>query len=379
MRLTQTFVNRSNDPGRYGDGRGGFGLSLLVKPRAGGGFSKTFSQRLRVQGRVVSIGLGAHPLYTLAEVREMCIDNARVAVRGGDPRRQESKTPTFAEAVELVIAKESASWKGGANELGWRTTLRDYALPRLGGRRVDDIDTQDVHGVLKPIWSTKRPTARKVLRRVGAIMTWAVAQGYRTDDPTTAVKALLPANGHKTEHRPALHHGDLGAVLTTIRESSAWLGARLAVEFVALTATRSGEVRGARWNEIDLEAATWTIPASRTKTQQEHTVPLSTRAVEVLRQAQGLNASAGMVFPSARGVILSNMSLSRVWTASSPGGTVHGLRSSFRDWAAETGVDRALAESALGHVVGGVEGAYLRSSMIERRRPVMEAWAAHVG
>ena len=379
-RLSRSFVERVSAPGRYGDGRGGFGLSLLVKPRAGGGWSKTYSQRLRVQGRVVVIGLGPHPLQTLDKARGIAVDNARVAWEGGDPRRQVVKIPTFGEAAELVIAAHVESWKdNGKTEKDWRAILRDYVLPKLGNRRVDQLDTQEVGAVLSPIWNAKRPTAEKARRRISAIMAWAVAQGHRADNPCADLTAILGNGSHKTKHQEALPHAAVGAALATIRASDGWVGARDALEFLILTAARSGEVRGARWDEIDLDAATWAIPADHTKTGAEHVIPLSVRAVAVVTRAQGYADASGLVFPSATGREMAAVILRRVLDASKVKATVHGFRSSFRDWAAETGVDRQLAESALGHVVGGVEGAYLRSALVERRRPCMQAWADYVG
>ena len=218
------------------------------------------------------IGLGPHPLQTLDKARGIAVDNARVAWEGGDPRRQVVKIPTFGEAAELVIAAHVESWKdNGKTEKDWRAILRDYVLPKLGNRRVDQLDTQEVGAVLSPIWNAKRPTAEKARRRISAIMAWAVAQGHRADNPCADLTAILGNGSHKTKHQEALPHAAVGAALATIRASDGWVGARDALEFLILTAARSGEVRGARWDEIDLDAATWAIPADqRTKTGAEH-------------------------------------------------------------------------------------------------------------
>lgn len=201
-RLTNTFVKLVERPGRYGDARGGFGLSLLVKPRTKGGFTRAFSQRLRIYDKVYSIGLGAYPRVTLEEAREAALLNARTVDKGGDPRRPvKSRAPTFEQAAEQVIASMSTAWKdGGKTRKDWESKLQDYAYPLLRNRHVNLIDTAEVFEVLRPIWSTKRPSAEKVRRRIGAVMTWAVAQGYRTDNPVDAVKVLLPKGGAKTTH-----------------------------------------------------------------------------------------------------------------------------------------------------------------------------------
>ena len=273
------------------------------------------------------------------------------------------------------------NWKGKGNssEKSWRQTLRDYAFPRLGRKRVHEIKTGDVLACLVPIWNEKRVTASRVRHRIGAVMKWAVAKGYREDNPAgDAIAAALPRNNGRQKHHRALPHAEVAAALEEIRGSDAWQGVRLCLEFVVLTAARSGEARLARWDEIDLEAATWTVPEERMKAGREHRVPLSDRALAVLRQAQEIADSSGLVFPSLRGLALQSAPLSKLVRELGIKSTVHGFRSSFRDWAAETGVERAVAEAALAHTVGGVEGAYLRSDLFARRREVMQAWSDYL-
>ena len=191
-RLSRSFVERVSAPGRYGDGAAASGSRYWSSRELAAGWSKTYSQRLRVQGRVVVIGLGPHPLQTLDKARGIAVDNARVAWEGGDPRRQVVKIPTFGEAAELVIAAHVESWKdNGKTEKDWRAILRDYVLPKLGNRRVDQLDTQEVGAVLSPIWNAKRPTAEKARRRISAVMAWAVAQGHRADNPCADLTAIL--------------------------------------------------------------------------------------------------------------------------------------------------------------------------------------------
>ena len=358
--------------------RAGFGLSLLVKARAGEGFSKTFSQRLRVHGQPVYIGLGAYPLIRLSEAREIAIDNARMAAHGGDPRQPKVSTvPTFAELAEVVIEQGAASWATATTQ-DWRAAMARHIYPKLGARPVNQITAQDLLGVLEPINRATPTAAEKVRRYVATVVDRAVGLGHRSDNPAVAVRSLLPANGHKVQHQAAMPHADIGAALARLREMDAYTGAKDALEFLILTATRTGEVTGARWTEIDLDAATWTIPGSRTKTSSEHVAVLSRMAVAVLERAKQYIDATGLVFPSARGGQMHRPILTRVLSKIAKTATVHGFRSSFRDWCAETGVDRALAESALGHVTGGVEGAYLRSTLTERRRPVMQAWADYL-
>ena len=258
-RLSATFIKTVNRPGRYGDGRGGFGLSLLVKSTSSGRLSKTWSQRLRVNGEPCNIGLGAFPVVTLAEAREAALANRRAVAQGRDPRDRSGGVPTFAQALEKVIAVHEPNWRDGSRSADiWRSSLRDYAMPRLGRKLVDKITTADMLAVLVPIWSTKRETARRVRQRIGAVMQWAVAQGYREDNPAgDAIGAALPKTGSPKQHQRALPHPEVGEAVGKVRESKAWPSTKAAFEFLVLTAARSGEVRGARWEEISLEARTW--------------------------------------------------------------------------------------------------------------------------
>ncbi len=378
--LSATFVKTITVPGRYGDGRGGYGLSLLVKPTSTGRLSKTWSQRLRIAGRPCNIGLGAYPVVTLAEARKAALENRRAVARGRDPRT--GGMPTFAAAVDRVIAIHAASWRdSGRSEKQWRASLRDYAMPQLGRKPVDKITTADVLAVLVPIWSAKPETARRVRQRIGAVMRWAVAEGYRDDNPAgEAIGAALPKNGGRQEHRQALPYPEVGGTLAKVRASQAWPATKLALEFLTLTACRSGEVRGARWEEINLDTATWTVPAARMKAGLAHRAPLSGRAIAVLDAARELSDDSGLVFPSVRGVQLSDSTLSKLLRDLGVPAVPHGMRSSFRDWAAEcTDAPREVCELALAHVNSDrVEAAYRRSDLFERRRALMEQWAAYV-
>ena len=380
-RLSATFVKSVKDPGRFGDGRGGYGLSLLVKKRLHGGLAKSFSQRLRINGKPLNVGLGPYPIVTLAEARAAALENARAVRQGDDPRRPRVSLPTFEAALETVINLHSPTWReGGKTAKLWRARLRDYAMKRLGRKPVNAITTADVLAVLTPIWNEKRDTARRVRQHIGAIMKWAVAQGYREDNPAgDAIGAALPKTGTRAEHSRALHHGDVGAALEVIRASNAWPSTVLVFEFLTLTAARSGEARLTRWAEIDFGTATWTIPAERMKAGVEHRVPLSNAALDVLSRAQAYHDTSGLVFPSPRGRPLSDSTISKLVRENSIACVPHGMRSSFRDWCGEAGVGRELAESALAHVVkDATEAAYFRSDLLERRREVMQAWADHI-
>ena len=280
-----------------------------------------------------------------------------------------------------MIAIHAENWKGGKNERQWRASLRDYAMPKLARKRVDVITTAVVTAALLPIWSTKRQTAQRVRQRIGAVMKWAVAQGHREDNPAgDAISAALPNNRVPPKHQRALPHAEVGAALARVRESGAYLGTKLAFEFLVLTASRSGEVRQTRWDEIDRDGALWTIPGERMKTGREHRVPLPPRALEVLDEAARLFDGDGLVFPSPTGRILNHSTMTKLLGDLGIDAVPHGFRSSFRDWAAEcTDAPREVCELALAHVNSDrVEAAYRRTDLFEKRRDLMGAWADYI-
>ena len=375
--LSAAFVKTVTRPGRYGDGRGGYGLSLRVKPMANGRLSKAWAQRLRIAGQPFNVGFGKYPLVTLSEARQKALENARAVQQGRDPRAR--AVPTFAQAVDRVISVYTPTWTHPRTAQNWRATLRDYAIPTLGHLPVSEVQTANVLAVLVPIWNDKRSTALTVRQRISAVMKWSIAQGHREDDPAgDAISAALPKTNGAKKHMKALPHADVGAALAKIRAADAWACIRLALEFVVLTAARSGEVRGMTWAEIDLDDQVWRVPATRTKTRREHRVPLCQRAIDVLREAQAYGDGTGLVFPSLTGRTLTDNALSKLLRELGIKGVVHGFRSSFRDWCGDSGQPRELAEMALAHVVKGVEGAYARSDLFERRRKLMDEWGAYI-
>ena len=374
-KLTAAFVRCVDRAGKYGDEHG---LILRVKPTG----SKQWIWRGTVGGRRVDLGLGGYPYTTLREARERAFEYRKASRAGLDPRTQNRRSPTFAEAVEKVIAMHRPSWRPGSESEGdWRRTLGTYAVPRLGQMQVDQITSADVMAVLQPIWNEKAPTAGRLRQRIGAVMRWAIAQGHRADNPAgDAITAALPRNGRQSRHFKALPHREVANALATVRGSSAAAGVRLSLEFLVLTAVRSGEARGACWDEIEEEAAIWRVPGSRTKTGREHRVPLSRRALEVLEEARRETGDGDPIFraaphrrralsPGVWRVLLRRLRIDA---------TVHGFRSSFRDWCGETGVPREVAEACLAHAIRNqAEAAYARSDLLERRREVMEAWAGY--
>ena len=374
-KMTDAFVKTVDRAGKYCDQHG---LMLRVRPTG----SKQWIWRGTVRGRRVDLGLGGYPYTTLREARERAFEYRKASRAGLDPRVRNRRCPTFAEAVEKVIAMHRPSWRaGGESEIDWRRTLATYAVPRLGQMHVDEITGADVMAVLQPIWNQKAVTAGRVRQRIGAVMRWAIAQGYRADNPAgDAITAALPRNGRQSRHFKALPHGRVAEALAKVRASSSTAGVRLSLEFIVLTAARSGEVRGARWDEVDVEAAIWRVPGSRTKTGRSHRVPLSRRALEVLEEAREETGGGDPIFRSRS--TRRRPLATGVWRTLLPrlgiDATVHGFRSSFRDWCGETGVPREVAEACLAHTIRNqAEAAYARSDLLERRREVMEAWAEY--
>ena len=276
--------------------------------------------------------------------------------------------PSFEEASEKVVAIHRGGWKdGGKSAKQWRASLGEYAYPRIGTKGVDQVTTADVMAVVLPIWTSKHETAQRVRWRISVIMKWAIAQGYRSDNPAgEAIAAALPRRPVKVRHMPALPHGEVSAAIAAVHASRGWVGAKLAFEFQVLTAARSAEVRLATWDEFDLGAMMWTVPDTRMKAQREHRVPLCGRALSILREAGRLSQAGagheptGLVFPSRRGMVLAEGGISKLVKMLGIAAVPHGFRSSFRDWAAErTNHPREVIEAALAHVVSNqTEAAY---------------------
>lgn len=353
------------------------GLVLRVMPSG----SKQWLWKGTVHGKRRSAGLGGYPLVTLSEARERAFELRRTARQGIDPLalKRKAEIPTFREAARKTVETLRPTWKSEGHAKRWIASLERYVFPRLGSVRVDAITAQDVMSVLTATWDTKTDTTRRVRQRISAVMRWAVAQGFRKDDPAGEVLRGVLKAPTKQEHFKAVEHDRVGAVIAAVRLTEAQPATKLCLEWLILTACRSREAREAAWSEIDLERRIWVIPPERTKTGKEHRVPLSGRALELLSEAREIQDRTGLVFPSINRKPLSDNALSKLLREMKAGGTPHGFRSSFRDWAAEQSVPREIAEQALGHAVAGqVEAAYFRSDLLEARREVMERWAAHV-
>ena len=338
-----------------------------------------------IHGRRRELGLGGFPLVSLAEAREKAFSNRKLAREGGDPmaeRRRGEGMPTFAEATERVWKDKCPGWGHSGHAQDWMSSLERHVLPHIGRKPVGEVTSADLHFVLRRIWHSRPATARRVRQRIHAVMEWAIALHLRDDNPCDRLGKALGAQQDQVQHMRALPHGEVAAAIGAVQASAATPVVKLVFEFLVLTAARSGEVRGAKWTEVDLPACVWTIPARRMKSRRDHRVPLAGRAIEVLEAARQLGGgSSPLVFPSQGDKPISVTRLPRILQSLKVGAVPHGFRSSFRDWAAEeTNHPREVVEAALAHVVGNqTEAAYARSDLFERRRRLMDEWALYLG
>ena len=374
--LTPAFGRHLSRAGRYCDGQG---LYLDVRPSG----SRGWIQRLVIRGRRSELGLGGFPLVSLKEAREKAFANRKLAREGGDPlseKRRVESTPTFAAATRQVWKQLRPGWRSRQHAQLWLSSLERYAIPRIGKMPISEVSSADVIGILAPIWHDTAATARKLRQRIRAVMEWAVAMDLRPDNPCDRIGPVLGAQGNLVRHMRALPHGDVAAAIETVRASATRPAVKLAFEFLVLTATRSREVRGAVWTEIDRGAGAWIIPAPRTKGNREHQVPLCRCALEILEEARALGRASPLVFPGVGGKAIGNTALSELLRELKIAAVPHGFRSSFRDWATEeTNHPREVVEAALAHKVRNqVEAAYARSDLFERRRRLMNDWAHYL-
>ena len=380
MKLSATRVKALRDPGRYTDGDG---LHLFIS-KAGG---KSWVQRITIDGRRRDIGLGGYPTVSLAQARKRAADNRASIADGKDPVEEKRKPAelTFSRAARAVHEVNRPRWRNERHALSWMQTLERHAFPKIGSKPIASIGRTDVLTVLTPIWSTRPETARRVRQRMRTVFRWAMANELIEMNPAgEAIDGALPSMPKIKAHLRALPYQEVGSALKTVDASQTSLVAKRCLRFLVLTAARSGEARGATWDEIDLDGAAWTIPASRMKAGLEHRVPLSDQALEVLTLARQLEDGSGICFLSRlrSGRMLSDMTLTKVLrsTGLADRATVHGFRTSFKTWTMEqTDTPWAVGEAALAHLLGGsVEQAYARSDLFVRRRKLMQQWADYL-
>jgi integrase len=374
-KLSLTGVRAATRPGLLGDGDGLF----LVVGKTG---SKSWIVRVQKHGRRRDIGIGSASKVPLSKARERARQVREWVEDGLDPvfeKRKAAGIPTFKEASKKVVELHRKTWRNEKHEAQWLRTLEMFAWPTLGDIRVSEITGPMIRNVLAEIWLTKPETARRVLQRIGAVLDWAYASGYReTEAPMRSISKGLPRQPKKgNQHFAAMPYAEVPAFMPQLRERESF--SRLALQFAILTAARSGEVRGAAWDEADFDAALWTIPADRMKAKREHVVPLSEPALRVLRRCKQLRSGdEPLIFPGIRPrQPMSDMTLTKLLRELKVPVTVHGFRSSFRDWVSEeTDVQGEVAEAALAHTVPNkTEAAYRRGSLLEKRRALMRDWA----
>ena len=370
----------SKDPGRYADGGG---LHLYIS-KAGG---KSWVQRITIDRRRRDIGLGAFPSVGLAQAREKAADNRAAVAEGRDPvaEKHSPAMPTFREAARAVHAANNPRWRNARHAASWLQTLERHAMPVIGNTPLDRIDRGAVLRVLTPIWTTRPETARRVRQRMRTVFRWGMAHGFMESNPAgEAIDGALAPMPKVKAHLRTLPYPDVSAAVETVAASAASVAAKLCFRFLVLTAARSGEARGATWDEVDIAGQEWRIPSRRMKAGVEHRVPLSRQALAVLGEAMVLRDESGLVFPSPlkAGAPMSDMTLTKILRAVglADRATVHGFRSSFKDWTLEqTDTPWAVSEAALAHVLGNsTEQAYARSDLFERRRTLMQQWADYL-
>lgn len=352
-------------------------------------------------GKRRDMGLGRYPDISIREARTAALEVRRLLDSGLDPlvvRKENTakatvaaSAPTFEAAARQVHQDIAPGFKSEKHAAQWITTLDRYVIPRLGGVAVTDLRAADFAEILRDIWLSKPETASRVRQRCDKVMSWCAARGFIVASPVAAVDMLLPKQPGKrerTSHHPALPWRDIPSFAKTVLRAGRPTQSKLMLEFLILSAVRSGELRGMRWVEIDWYRQTWTIPSSRMKANVAHRVPLGPRAIEILAMMKGSLAQAPdqLVFRSRTGGPLSDMALTKLLRthqvpSDTPGriATAHGFRSSFRDWASESGYSRDVAERALAHTVkDSTEAAYHRTDLLDQRREMMEAWEALV-
>ena len=396
MPLTVKQVQNAK-PGRHSDGRG---LYLLVKPSG----SRSWVLRVHLGGVRRDFGLGSvsfekastdFACIPLARRRTLSLEEAREKARIGrelakaginpslEWRQEDQVVPTFEAAAREYHALVSAAWRNGKHGAQWINTLETYAFPTMGDRTVDVIDAPAIQAVLMPIWLSKGETARRVRQRIGVVLDYAKGKGWRdTEAPMRALDQLMKGiKQAKGGNFSAMPRAELPPFMDLLGDGDFSVG-RLALRFLILTAARSGEVRGATWKEMDLSAAEWRLPPDRMKAGRLHIIPLVPEAVVILQQLHELFSPDPIdpVFPGMKGRPLSDATLTKVLRVAGGGAyTVHGFRSTFRDWAAETGFADAWAEAALAHGnPDKTEAAYKRTTyFVQRREKLMPAWAAY--
>jgi integrase len=377
-KLTALTVKNAR-PGRHADGEG---LMLLVSPSG----AKSWVLRVQVAGKRKDLGVGSASAFSLSDARAKAAEMRRQAKAGIDvvaERKKAQRTiPTFETAARDCFAEMKSGWSNGRHTDSWLSSIESYAFPAIGRTRVDLVDGPMIRDLLSPIWPRIPTTARRVLQRIGTVLDFSHSKGWRAaETPTRSVLKGLPKQRTSDRHFAAMPFEDVPSFMAELAGEAETVG-RMALMLVILTAARSGEVRGCVPEEFNFESKLWTIPAARMKARKEHVVPLTDRAIAIVKQAMALSGGekGKPVFAGRTGKALSDMTLSKIMRNAGKESTVHGFRSSFRDWAAEkTNTPTEVVEKALAHgIPNKVEAAYRRTDFLERRRKLMLGWERHL-
>ena len=376
MKLTAKFVENVSEAGKYYDQHG---LFLHVRPSG----AKKWLQRYTFQGRRREIGLGSAKIVSVATARRNAHQNLVLVSEGIDPiedKKQDSIIPRFEVAAREVYEENRPTWRNAKHAAQFITTLETYAFPVIGSMSVKEINSSHILRILSPIWVTKAETAKRVRQRLSTVFKYCIAQQWRTDDPANiAIVEALPNPKRKVQHRKSISYNDVSGFIETISKSSAGLSTKLGLEFLILTATRSGEVRKARWDEVN--GSLWTIPAERMKSGVAHRIPLPSRCIEILEEAKTISQGSGFIFEGTKpNRPLSENTFNKLMKELGLEVHAHGFRTSFRTWTQEkTNYPREIAEAALAHSLRDkAEAAYARSDLLEKRAEMMEAWAQFI-
>ena len=376
MKLTAKFVEHVSDSGKYYDQHG---LFLHVRPSG----AKKWLQRYTFKGRRREIGLGSAKIVSVATARKNAHQNLVLVSEGIDPiedKKQDSVIPKFEAAARKVHEENRPTWRNPKHAAQFITTLETYAFPIIGNMSVKEINSSHILRILSPIWVTKAETAKRVRQRLSTVFKYCVAQQWRTDDPAnTAIVEALPNSKRKVQHRRSISYNDVSDFIATVSKSSAGLSTKLGLEFLILTATRSGEVRNARWDEVN--GSLWTVPPERMKAGVAHRVPLPLRCMEILEKAKKISQGSGYMFEGTKpNKPLSENTFNKLIKELGLEVHAHGFRTSFRTWTQEkTNYPREIAEAALAHSLKDkAEAAYARSDLLEKRAEMMEAWAQFI-
>ena len=377
-KLTMAAIKALSKPGRYGDGGT---LYLYVAP----GGSKSWAQRITINGCRRDIGLGPWPVVSLAKARKRAFANRVLIEDGKDPlaEKRRAEVPTFQQAAVRVHAANLPRWRSAEVAALWLKSMERYAFPTLGDKRVDQVGREDVLRILSPMWTSKPEAARKLRLQIRTTLRWAQGHGYvETNAAGEAINGALPPQPSVRSHHRTIPYSEVAGALAAVDESAATMAVRLCFRFLVLTAARGGEARLATWYEVDYEAREWRIPGERMKTGQPHVVPLSDAALSVLSDAADIRETGSdLIFPGTKhGHPLTDSTLSNLLRKAGVPAVPHGFRAAFRTWASEkTNAPHHVMELALAHSVGSqVERAYARSDLRNKRRALMERWGEYV-